>query len=81
MGNVSVLIYKLFETYKDSASPKRKEDQFLRWFSVNNKTIKNTGGIRPRYFDYLKNYQNHPAFIVLATDDSQVKLTYQNGKI
>lgn len=69
MGNVSVLIYKLFETYKDSASPKREEDQFLRWLSVNNKTIKNTGGIRPRYFDYLENYKNYPAFVVLATDD------------
>jgi hypothetical protein len=69
MGYVSVLIYKLFETYKDSASPKREEDQFLRWLSVNNKTIKNTGGIRPRYFDYLENYKNYPAFIVLATDD------------
>ena len=63
------MIYKLFETYKDSASPNREEDQFLRWLSINNKTIKNTGGIRPRYFDYLENYKNYPAFVVLATDD------------
>ena len=41
----------------------------MRWLSINNKTIKNTGGIRPRYFDYLENYKNYPAFVVLATDD------------
>jgi len=69
VGNVSILNFKLFETYKDSASPKKVDDQFLRWFQTNNKTIKNTGGIRPRYFDNLKNYLSYPAFIVLATDD------------
>ncbi len=69
MGHVSILIFQLFHTYKDSASPKKEEDQFLKWFQINNKTIKNTGGIRPRYFDNLTNYLSYPAFIVLATDD------------
>jgi hypothetical protein len=69
VGNVPILNFKLFETYKDSANPKIEGDQFLRWFRINNKTIKNTGGIRPRYFDNLKNYLSYPAFIVLATDD------------
>ena len=81
--------YKLGHTYRDTATIKNPDDEFLRWINIEGSRMLNSPGIRPLNF-IKKNEFELPAYVVLVTSHKSSslvenpwddKVDYENAEI
>lgn len=70
MGNK----FKLGQTYRDTATINKLDDQFLRWINIEGSRMLNSPGIRPLNFINKKSKFDLPAYVILVTNNKSSSL-------
>ena len=80
--------YLLGRFYRDTGTPFKTEDQFMRWVNIDGSRMPNSPGIRPLAYSKIKDAEL-PAYVILVTANTsrlsdnpwEDKVDYENAEI